>query len=540
VPDVALFIDWENVYYTLRQHHEGALPSSIAVLQAILRKAAEFGTVRIKQAIFGQEVAAQDETLLMALEFTGIEPIAVAQRMSGRLLKGRADAVLIVRALRMLYKERPDIESWFIVSGDRDLNALCKALKDEDKHVYLIAGDKALANELRESPYLRDEVFLLEEMLPDMIRMRPPEQRPTMLEEAPRRSVRGGRGRGGRLRRDVGAPPPAPTVASIVPAHSASEETEQRRLAILLLDHLVATGETGMTRDEFVASVVPESDAAGRQALEELIDAGIQQGHILARSVGRTRSKAKQRLSLNYGSALVAESVFQLVRLLRRIDSVLGKDQRRIPVVEAVLDPLSRAEQPGTVQGRGQRRQLLETLFAIAEERGAIITEQVGREGRQVAMCWLADGHPLVEYSRREGASVILLLHFAEVVADRPDEKDWTNASLVPELLARAEGDDLDAILKRLIDAGAVKFEERGTKRRAGYVLVRDHALVRAVVGESEPGAAATQPGAATSPRARRGGTRRGSRGGRGRKRKTPEPVGAAESPPATQTQPPV
>ena len=118
--------------------------------------------MRIKQAIFGQEVAAQDETLLMALEFTGIEPIAVAQRMSGRLLKGRADSVLIVRALRMLYKERPELDTWFIVSGDRDLNALCKALKDEDKHVYLIAGDKALANELRESPYLRDDVFLLE------------------------------------------------------------------------------------------------------------------------------------------------------------------------------------------------------------------------------------------------------------------------------------------------------------------------------------------------------------------------------------------
>ena len=61
-----------------------------------------------------------------------------------------------------------------------------------------------------------------------------------------------------------------------------------------------------------------------------------------------------------------------------------------------MLDPLSRADQPGIVQGRGQRRALLETLFAIAEERGAVVTEQVGREGRQVAMCWLQQGHPLV------------------------------------------------------------------------------------------------------------------------------------------------
>ncbi|HEY8758082.1 MAG TPA: NYN domain-containing protein, partial [Candidatus Limnocylindria bacterium] len=125
MPDVALLIDWENVYYTLRQHTEGPLPSSLSILQAILQKAAEFGPVRVKQAIFGSEVVSQDETLLMALEFTGMEPVAVAQRMSGRLLKGRSDAVLITRTMKLLYKERPDIDVWFIVSGDRDLNALC-------------------------------------------------------------------------------------------------------------------------------------------------------------------------------------------------------------------------------------------------------------------------------------------------------------------------------------------------------------------------------------------------------------------------------
>jgi len=45
LPDVALLIDWENVYYTLRQHTTGPLPSTLSVLQAILQKAAEFGPV---------------------------------------------------------------------------------------------------------------------------------------------------------------------------------------------------------------------------------------------------------------------------------------------------------------------------------------------------------------------------------------------------------------------------------------------------------------------------------------------------------------
>ncbi|OLC54153.1 MAG: hypothetical protein AUH85_12525 [Chloroflexi bacterium 13_1_40CM_4_68_4] len=525
--DVALFIDWENVYYTLRQHSEGALPSSLKVLQAILSKAAEFGSVRIKQAIFGQEVAAQDETLLMALEFTGIEPIAVAQRMSGRLLKGRADSVLIVRALRMLYKERPDLDTWFIVSGDRDLNALCKALKDEDKRVYLIAGDKALANELRESPYLRDDVFLLEEILPE-IRLRPPEQR-VVLPEEPRSRIALRSGRGRVLRRVADRPAPLPVIP-MLPARAPTEDTEQRRLAVLLLDQVVATGDAGMSRDDFVSSVVPVSEREGRRVLEELIDAGISQGHLLSRTVGRARSKGKQQLALNFGSPLVAETVFQLVRLLRRVDSVLGKEQRRIPVVEAVLDPLSRADQPGVVQGRGQRRTLLETLFSIAEERGAVVTEQVGREGRQIAMCWLQPGHPLVEYSRRSGASVILLLHFAQVVADRPEERDWTNASLVPELLARAEGDDLDTIVKSLVDAGAVRIEERGTKRRVGYVLVRDHELVKRVIGESE--AVPQTPTRAAAVEKLKRPTRRGSRGGRGRRRQ-PAAVAASDSPAA-------
>src|SRR5207249_9594262 len=55
LPDVALLIDWENVYYTRRQHTTGPLPSTLSILQAILQKAAEFGPVRVKLAIFGQE-----------------------------------------------------------------------------------------------------------------------------------------------------------------------------------------------------------------------------------------------------------------------------------------------------------------------------------------------------------------------------------------------------------------------------------------------------------------------------------------------------
>jgi uncharacterized LabA/DUF88 family protein len=553
LPDVALLIDWENVYYTLRQHTTGPLPSSLAILQAILKKAAEFGPVRVKLAIFGQEVATQDETLLMALEFTGIEPIPVAQRMSGRLLKGRSDAVLITRAMKLLYKDRPDIEVWFIVSGDRDLNALCKALKDEDKKVYLVAGDLSLANELRESPHLRDDVFLLEDLIPearwttrgglraDDTQFGKEERRPEEPASARTRARRGG-GRGGG--RSVRATPPV--VPAVVPTGSPESEKEQRRLALLLLDQLVATHSSSMARGDFVRSVVPLSEKEASSVLEERIDAAIEQHHIQARFEGRIRAKAKQLLAPNFSSPLVAETYFHFVRLLRRIDNVT-KDTKRVPVVEAVLDPLSRADQPGGIaRGRTQRRVLLETLFNIAEERGAIQSESIQRDGREITMCWLVDDHPLVVYARQPAAAIAHLFNFVSTTRAHGDRADWVNAALFAELLSRVEGDALESNIRSAVERGIMKSEDHGKK--AGFVVTRDHPEVRAILGEfgllngdavqrvatatasapesdddgdavpvaSAASAASTTTGEAPPlvPRKR---TRRGSRGGRGR-----------------------
>ncbi len=547
MPDVALLIDWENVYYTLRQHTTGPLPSSLAILQAILKKAAEFGPVRVKLAIFGQEVAMQDETLLMALEFTGMEPIPVAQRMSGRLLKGRSDAVLITRAMKLLYKDRPEIEVWFIVSGDRDLNALCKALKDEDKKVYLVAGDLSLANELRESPHLRDDVFLLEDLIPEARWTRgglrvddtqhgKEERRPEEPVLARTRARRGGRGGGGR---GVRTPPVVPAV---VPTGTPESEKEQRRLAVLLLDQLVAIHASSMARGDFVRSVVPLSEKEASSVLEERIDAAIEQHHIEGKFEGRVRAKAKQLLAPNISSPLVAETYFHFVRLLRRINTVT-KDTKRVPVVEAVLDPLSRADQPGGIaRGRTQRRVLLETLFNIAEERGAIQSESVQRDGREITMCWLVDDHPLVVYARQAAAAIAHLFNFVSTTHAHGDRADWVNAALFAELLSRVEGDALESNIRSAVERGIMKSEDHGKK--AGFVVTRDHSEVRTILGEfgglngdvvervatataaapeaddqdeDEDEPVATTTATADTPAIPRKRTRRGSRGGRRR-----------------------
>ncbi len=488
MPDVALLIDWENVYYTLRQHTTGPLPSTLAILQAILQKAAEFGPVRVKQAIFGSEVASQDDTLLMALEFTGIEPVAVAQRMGGRLLKGRSDAVLITRTMKLLYKDRPDTDVWFIVSGDRDLNALCKALKDEDKHVYLVAGDKSLANELRDSPYLRDDVFLLEDLIPEARWTRAglraddtqagKEEESREARELPRGRTRGGRGRA----RPTGMGAKPPVVPAVVPTGSPESEKEQRRLAVLLLDQLVAIRADDMPRSDFVQSVVPLSEKEASTVLEQRIDAGIAQHHVVARNQGRFRATAKQLIAPNMTSPLVAETLFHLVRLLRRIDTVT-KDTKRVPVTEAVLDPLSRADQPGGLaRGRSQRRILLETLYNIAEERGAIASEAVQRDGKEITMCWLVDQHPLVQYARHPSAGLVHLFNFVGTTRGHGERADWVNQALFAELLSRVEGDALESSLRSAIERGLMRAEAHGSK--PGYAIEREHPEVRMLLGE--------------------------------------------------------
>lgn len=494
MPDVALLIDWENVYYTLRQHTTGPLPSTLAILQAILQKAAEFGPVRVKQAIFGSEIASQDDTLLMALEFTGIEPIAVAQRMSGRLLKGRSDAVLITRTMKLLYKDRPEIEYWFIVSGDRDLNALCKALKDEDKKVYLVAGDKSLANELRDSPYLRDDVFLLEDLIPEARWTRSgllrtddtqagKEEESRDREREPMRGrsrgIRGGRSRAGTSASGGTRPPIVPAV---VPTSTPESEKEQRRLAVLLLDQLVAIRADAMPRSDFVQSVVPLSEKEASTVLEQRIDAGIEQHHVVARNQGRFRATAKQLIAPNMSSPIVAETLFHLVRLLRRIDTVT-KDTKRVPVVEAVLDPLSRADQPGGIaRGRSQRRVLLETLYNIAEERGAIASESVQRDGKEITMCWLLDTHPLVQYARHQSAGIVHLFNFVGSTKAHGDHVDWVNQALFAELLSRVEGDSLESSIRAAVERGLTRAESHGNK--PGYTIDREHPEVKMLLGE--------------------------------------------------------
>jgi hypothetical protein len=291
-----------------------------------------------------------------------------------------------------------------------------------------------------------------------------------------------------------------PTVPAVVPTGEPESEKEQRRLAVLLLDQLVALRADAMKRGEFVSGIVPLSEAEASRVLEKRIDAGIEQGHVASRAFGRSRAKASMLIRPSLSSPLVAETVFHLVRVLRRIRSVTS-DARRVPAVEAVLDPLSRADQPGGIaRARSDRRILLETLFNIAEERGAIMTEQVQRDGRQITMCWLAEGHPLVDYSSRPATAIAQLFNFVHSTRAKDDTTGWVNAALFAELLARVDGDRLDAEIAGAVERGVMRAESHG--RRPGYVLEASHPEGRAVLGEFQLLNGEVAAPAAVTPRA--------------------------------------
>jgi hypothetical protein len=125
---------------------------------------------------------------------------------------------------------------------------------------------------------------------------------------------------------------------------------------------------------------------------------------------------------------------------------------------------------------------LLETLFNIAEERGAIATEQVSRDGRQVTMCWLTEGHPLVRYARQPSAAIVHLFNFVGSTRAKDDKADWVNTALFSELLSRVEGDALESNIRRAVEIGLMKPEEQG--RKAGYSMDRAHPDARVMLGE--------------------------------------------------------
>jgi uncharacterized LabA/DUF88 family protein len=147
--EVAIFIDYENVYWGLinQYNFKPQLPHLISL---ILKEVAKDGNLLIKNAYADWE-RTEFHGAQSAFKKAGVEP---AFTLSKKTVKGAvsvwketADASLMLDAQQTMY-ERPEIDEFVLVTGDRGCLDLIHRLASRGKKVKICALESAIATEL--------------------------------------------------------------------------------------------------------------------------------------------------------------------------------------------------------------------------------------------------------------------------------------------------------------------------------------------------------------------------------------------------------
>jgi len=145
VSDAALFIDWENLKWSLRDI--GRVPNISSILDA----ARERGRVVAARAYADWQQGGHhlDPPNLYR---AGISPVYIPSRMGGesKLLKNSADVKLAVDTIDYAHQS-PHVRIFVIVSGDADLVHLATYLRMQGKYVVAIGVTGASSIHLTES-----------------------------------------------------------------------------------------------------------------------------------------------------------------------------------------------------------------------------------------------------------------------------------------------------------------------------------------------------------------------------------------------------
>src|SRR6266849_2218783 len=164
-PNIALFIDYENVHYGLVNQYRFK-PNATKIAELILTEVGKDGNILIKKAYADWEKQ-EFKGVQGALKKTGIEPAYTLSKKTSKggqqeTWKDSADAVLLLDALQTLF-ERSDIDEFAIVTGDRAALDLVHRLRSRGKRVRLCALESALAQELTDA--VEEEVISIEKLL---------------------------------------------------------------------------------------------------------------------------------------------------------------------------------------------------------------------------------------------------------------------------------------------------------------------------------------------------------------------------------------
>lgn len=160
--DVAVFIDFENVYVSVREKFD-ATPN----FELIMDRCEDYGRIVIARAYADWYRYPRVTSALFA---NGVEPMYVPTYYydrevgrTGRPIKNSVDIHLCIDAMRTLYTQT-HIDKFVLVTGDRDFIPLVNAIRQHGKEVIIIGIGGAASAHLAQS----GDEFLFYEQIADL------------------------------------------------------------------------------------------------------------------------------------------------------------------------------------------------------------------------------------------------------------------------------------------------------------------------------------------------------------------------------------
>lgn len=159
-PDVAVFIDFENVYVSVHEKLD-ASPN----FEAIMDRCNDIGRVVIARAYADWY---RYPRITSALYANGIEPIYVPtyyydkdMGRTGRAIKNSVDMNLCIDAMKSLFINA-NVEKFVLITGDRDFIPLVNSIRQQGKEVFIIGIGGAASTHLAQSA---DEFIFYEQLV---------------------------------------------------------------------------------------------------------------------------------------------------------------------------------------------------------------------------------------------------------------------------------------------------------------------------------------------------------------------------------------
>ncbi len=179
-PDVAVFVDFENVYVSVREKFD-AQPN----FELIMDRCEDYGRIVLARAYADWYRYPRVTSALFA---NGVEPMYVPTYhydreagRTGRPIKNSVDIHLCIDAMRTLYTQT-HIDKFVLVTGDRDFIPLVNAIRQHGKDVIIIGIGGAASAHLAQS----SDEFLFYEQIADLKTPQQQRQEQVTRQEQPR------------------------------------------------------------------------------------------------------------------------------------------------------------------------------------------------------------------------------------------------------------------------------------------------------------------------------------------------------------------